>query len=163
MLCSHVAGKNDGSVGGIHYFECKSKFGIFTPIATITGAAPPLPLLGKRPSDVPIKLSVGSRVMLADDRAGTVRFIGATQFAPGEWIGVELDDQGYRIYGVIMHVLTPHSRQERWFGEGRSVFPMWSEPRRLCAPRQDPTSSVHSLSRCTNHTVCSCYASASAC
>jgi dynactin 1 len=35
---------------------------------------------------------VGQRVWTADGRAGTVRYSGPTEFAPGEWIGVDLDE-----------------------------------------------------------------------
>ena len=34
---------------------------------------------------------VGQRVSAAGGKEGTVRYIGHTQFAGGEWIGVELD------------------------------------------------------------------------
>ena len=37
-------------------------------------------------------LALGDRVLLADGRDGVVRFIGAPQFALGEWIGLELFD-----------------------------------------------------------------------
>lgn len=38
---------------------------------------------------------MGDRVIIKStqgSKVGTVRYIGATQFAPGEWCGVELDD-----------------------------------------------------------------------
>jgi dynactin complex subunit len=37
-----------------------------------------------------MSLPVGSRVQVSG-KPGTVRFIGETQFAAGEWYGVELD------------------------------------------------------------------------
>lgn len=36
-------------------------------------------------------LQIGARVAVGK-KPGTVRFIGATKFAAGEWFGVELDD-----------------------------------------------------------------------
>lgn len=41
-------------------------------------------------------MKVGDRVIVmnsnAGSKAGMLRFIGTTQFAPGQWCGVELDD-----------------------------------------------------------------------
>ena len=34
---------------------------------------------------------VGDRVWVGGSKPGTVRYIGETKFAPGEWAGVELD------------------------------------------------------------------------
>lgn len=36
--------------------------------------------------------SAGSGRKVAGGKAGTVRFIGETSFATGEWVGIELDD-----------------------------------------------------------------------
>ncbi|KAL2169985.1 hypothetical protein VTG60DRAFT_5386 [Thermothelomyces hinnuleus] len=38
------------------------------------------------------ELAIGRKVQLADQRAGTIRFAGQTSFAPGFWVGVELED-----------------------------------------------------------------------
>ena len=37
-------------------------------------------------------LAVGDRVWVGGAKPGTVRYIGQTKFAPGEWAGVELDE-----------------------------------------------------------------------
>ncbi|THD28696.1 CAP-Gly domain-containing linker protein 3 [Fasciola hepatica] len=37
------------------------------------------------------QLALGDRVLVAGQRKGVIRFIGQTQFAPGIWYGVELD------------------------------------------------------------------------
>ena len=39
-----------------------------------------------------LALGVGQTIELNDGRHAIVRFLGATGFAPGEWVGVELDD-----------------------------------------------------------------------
>ncbi len=36
-------------------------------------------------------IELGSRVLLSGGKQGTVLFIGETEFAEGEWVGVELD------------------------------------------------------------------------
>lgn len=38
------------------------------------------------------ELSIGHVVTLTDGRQATVRFIGTTHFAAGDWVGIELDD-----------------------------------------------------------------------
>ena len=48
------------------------------------------------------ELKVGSRALVKDKNLeGTVRFIGATSFAPGKWIGIELDDAKGKNNGLI--------------------------------------------------------------
>ena len=43
-----------------------------------------------------VNITVGDTV-LADGHAGTVRFVGTTEFASGEWVGVVFDQPGLRI------------------------------------------------------------------
>ena len=48
------------------------------------------------------ELKVGCRVLVKDKSLeGTVKFIGTTLFAPGKWIGVELDDAKGKNNGTI--------------------------------------------------------------
>ncbi|GAM84389.1 hypothetical protein ANO11243_023830 [Dothideomycetidae sp. 11243] len=48
-----------------------------------------------------LNLSVGQKVQLNDGRSALVRFKGATSFAPGEWIGVELEDSTGKNDGAV--------------------------------------------------------------
>ncbi|KAL4933351.1 putative dynactin [Aspergillus undulatus] len=61
-------------------------------------------------------LSTGCVVTLTDGRQATVRYIGATSFADGEWIGVELNDETGKNDGSV--------QGERYFecGPGFGMF-----------------------------------------
>jgi dynactin 1 len=62
------------------------------------------------------ELTIGQTVELNDGRTATIRFIGQTEFAPGEWIGVELEDNGGKNDGSV--------KGERYFEceMGRGMF-----------------------------------------
>jgi dynactin 1 len=62
------------------------------------------------------ELAIGQTVELNDGRTATIRFIGQTEFAPGEWIGVELEDNGGKNDGSV--------KGERYFEceMGRGMF-----------------------------------------
>ncbi|VDD77637.1 unnamed protein product [Mesocestoides corti] len=47
-------------------------------------------------------LQVGDRVQVSGSRVGTVRFIGPTDFAAGDWVGIELDDPLGKNDGSVM-------------------------------------------------------------
>lgn len=42
--------------------------------------------------DAPLDFSVGERVWVNGNKPGCVQFIGGTQFAPGQWAGIVLDE-----------------------------------------------------------------------
>uniref|UniRef100_A0A667WZ48 CAP-Gly domain containing linker protein 2 n=1 Tax=Myripristis murdjan TaxID=586833 RepID=A0A667WZ48_9TELE len=140
VVLNDPVGKNDGSVGGVRYFECQPLQGIFTRPSKLTrqlvgegsdshstdsltaqhgsGGAPPgqrvvVPLRegllnsavktgnesGSNMSDSgSVKkggdkdLRVGDRVLVGGTKMGVVRYMGETDFAKGEWCGVELDE-----------------------------------------------------------------------
>lgn len=47
------------------------------------------------------EISPGSVIALTDGRQGTIRFIGTTHFAVGDWIGVELNDATGKNDGAV--------------------------------------------------------------
>ncbi|XP_063931226.1 restin homolog isoform X2 [Zophobas morio] len=131
IALDEAIGKNDGSVGGIRYFQCESKKGVFSRLTRLTRVPLEQPGMGsnetfttnngvrrspisptgstksllKSPtlsnsntslaSAAHIDFKIGDRVIIKStqgSKIGTVRYMGLTDFAPGEWVGVELDD-----------------------------------------------------------------------
>lgn len=142
VILNDPVGKNDGSVGGVRYFECPALQGIFTRPSKLSrqptgdgsdghgsesasiqsqhgnnGAASGqrvvVPLRegllnsaaktgnesGSNVSDSGSvkkggekELRVGDRVLVGGSKMGVIRYMGETDFAKGDWCGVELDE-----------------------------------------------------------------------
>lgn len=134
VILNDPVGKNDGSVGGVRYFECPALQGIFTRPSKLSrqrteeteeNASPQqnngapsaqrvvVPLRegllnsavktgnesGSNVSDSGSvkkggekELKVGDRVLVGGSKMGVIRYMGETDFAKGDWCGVELDE-----------------------------------------------------------------------
>uniref|UniRef100_A0A4W3IHC7 CAP-Gly domain containing linker protein 2 n=1 Tax=Callorhinchus milii TaxID=7868 RepID=A0A4W3IHC7_CALMI len=149
VVLDELVGKNDGSVGGVRYFQCEALQGIFTrpsklsrylstdgggsdthsaESVTIThpsphhGAANPTLSAQRVNCTLPLRESIlnnsmktgnesgsnlsdsgsvkkgdkdlrlGDRVLVGGTKTGVVKYVGETDFAKGEWCGVELDE-----------------------------------------------------------------------
>ncbi|XP_054084028.1 restin homolog isoform X4 [Zeugodacus cucurbitae] len=121
-------GKNDGCVAGKRYFQCEPRRGIFSrltrlTLAPLSGANTPTSPLAKMSPDrsrtvsptasirssflrSPGKngLTVGDRIIVSSgfgSRPGILRYLGETQFASGNWCGVELDEPSGKNDGSV--------------------------------------------------------------
>ncbi|ODH49298.1 hypothetical protein GX48_04638 [Paracoccidioides brasiliensis] len=74
-------------------------------------------------------LSPGQLVTLADDRQAVIRFIGATSFAPGDWVGVELSEPTGKNDGSV--------QGERYF-DCEHGFGMFVRPAAVAAILEQP-------------------------
>ncbi|XP_020363306.1 CAP-Gly domain-containing linker protein 3 isoform X1 [Oncorhynchus kisutch] len=136
-------GKNDGSVGGVRYFICPPKLGIFAPVSKIAKAVELAPssvtstpktprmdfsrvtgknkkekkeimerekALRKKSMSVAsldpdgVKVELGDRVLVAGVKQGIIRYYGKTDFAPGYWFGVELEQPTGKHDGSVFGV-----------------------------------------------------------
>ncbi|EDO33600.1 predicted protein, partial [Nematostella vectensis] len=91
IILDDPTGKNDGSVAGEKYFECKPLHGVFTKLEKITKVNQVTESPGS-PVENSSSLEIGDRVVVSGNKIGTLRYVGTTEFAKGEWAGVELDE-----------------------------------------------------------------------
>ncbi|ORY55109.1 CAP-Gly domain-containing protein [Pseudomassariella vexata] len=87
------------------------------------------------------EIAVGQPVELSDGQKGVVRFVGRTNFAAGDWVGVELDEENGKNDGSV--------QGERYFDcamrKGMFVRPLavtvlQAAPRSAAPPRRRPSS-----------------------
>lgn len=115
----------------------RSTLGCETAIVLITGAPKPVP-----PDDPPGSVTsptqegggnfqVGDKVWVNGSKPGYVRFIGGTQFAPGQWAGIVLDEPIGKNDGSVAGV--------RYFQceDGRGIFTRPSKLSKTALPEKD--------------------------
>jgi CAP-Gly domain-containing linker protein 1 len=129
VLLDEPLGKNDGSVAGVKYFTCEPLRGIFARPSKLTRTPGIISGIGDSAGNVTPKASnlpssrasvssnisstspsrcsrlrVGERITvssLTGLKLGTLRFIGETDFAKGEWVGIELDEPSGKNDGSV--------------------------------------------------------------
>ncbi|KAK3754468.1 hypothetical protein QZH41_006775 [Actinostola sp. cb2023] len=90
VILDEPTGKNSGTVAGVRYFDCKPLHGVFTKLEKITKINKVSETLhSEGPSTA---LEIGDRVVVSNTKIGTVRYVGTTGFAKGDWAGIELDE-----------------------------------------------------------------------
>jgi len=95
------SGMHNGTVMGVSYFECAPNHGVFAipaaldvPAGSASASSPP--------AAAEQEVTVGAAVLWKGTE-GIVRYVGTTQFAAGEWVGVELNTGGVHD-GTVMGV-----------------------------------------------------------
>lgn len=180
MELDEPEGKNDGSVGGVRYFICPPKLGIFAPVSKISKAQDPTPssvtstprtprmdfsrVTGKNKKekkekekekapkkksasvanvDPELQVDVGDHVLVAGQKQGIVRFYGKTDFAPGYWFGVELEQPTGKHDGSVFGV--------RYFSclPKYGVFAPPSRVQRIGGPKEGDESMVKKVHQVT--------------
>lgn len=112
-------GKNDGSVSGVEYFRCLPKYGIFCrpenvepdrsfvlrPSSRVSSMSSLISGMESIAEETNSDVAVGDRVLVygktGTRKQGTLRYLGNTIFASGEWAGVELDDASGKNNGAV--------------------------------------------------------------
>ena len=68
-------------------------------------------------------------------KIGVVKYIGETEFQPGEWIGVALDrpsGESVMLCHAPSQLPPTPSRQAQWNGEGSEIFQVQRQTRFVC-------------------------------
>lgn len=81
--------------------------------------------------DATVDFQVGERVWVNGNKPGYIRFIGGTQFAPGQWAGIELDEAIGKNNGSVAEV--EYFKCE----EGRGIFTRPSKLSRTALPEKE--------------------------
>lgn len=105
IILDTAEGKNNGTLNGVTYFNTEENRGVFCRLSKLTktpqqasSLAAPSTASVLTTSENTTGLKVGDRVVINSSvggpvKAGILRYIGSTDFAKGEWAGVELEEK----------------------------------------------------------------------
>ena len=91
IVLDNFEGKNNGSVGGVQYFECEPNRGLFSKPEKLKLEPKAQNPSNKNSEPSGGNFKVGDQVLVDGVKSGVIGFIGQTQFARGVWVGVVLD------------------------------------------------------------------------
>lgn len=91
-------GKNNGTINNVTYFKTEENRGVFCRLNKITRAPTETTQQdSNKQLESSSSLKIGCRVMIVNSdgstKCGVLKYIGQTEFAKGEWAGVELDEK----------------------------------------------------------------------
>ncbi len=107
IILETTDGKNNGTLNGVTYFTTEENRGVFCRLNKLTKTQQ-LESINEQPSSITssaqpaqsqsqTQLRIGDRVNINSSvggvKSGILRYIGETEFAKGEWAGVELDEK----------------------------------------------------------------------
>ena len=103
IILDSFDGKNNGSVGGVQYFECEPNRGLFSKPEKLKLERKPQAKVPAEKNSEPSSgnFNVGDQVLVDGVKSGIIGFIGETQFARGIWVGVILDTQEGKNNGCV--------------------------------------------------------------
>jgi CAP-Gly domain-containing linker protein 1 len=100
VILDTADGKNNGTVDGFQYFHSEENRGIFCRLNKLeldtSSVTPSVTVVAEQPLTNETGLIVGDRVIVNSSngaKKGYLRYLGVTEFAKGEWAGVELDEK----------------------------------------------------------------------
>ena len=95
VVLGTAEGKNNGSVGGVQYFECEPNHGLFAKPEKLKVVSSKSSSATATPQATPLvgawQFEVGDRVLVDGLKEGLIGFLGETRFAQGVWAGIILD------------------------------------------------------------------------